>query len=177
MNEDAQRMQEAYREFDREVTISKFKISCILGMTLVPTFAVVDFVVYPEHAYTFLWLRLLCSAMIGVFLSVLLTPFGRRHIRFFGVTLVLIPASLIAYMVYVTEGTESPYYAGLNLVLLVVGFVLNWTFRESLVAVSLVIATYLVACFLPGSGESIRLPTESTALLSPEARAEVGSFV
>lgn len=148
MNENPQGIQQAYKDYDREVTISKFKVACVLGMVLVPSFVVVDYKVYPAHFHEFLFLRLLCSALIGVFLAVLLTPFGRRHYRFFGVTLVLIPAAAISYMVYATEGQESPYYAGLNLVLLVVGFVLNWTFRESLVAVSLVFLMYLVACFL-----------------------------
>src|SRR5207247_5628258 len=60
----------------------------------------------------------------------------------------MIPASFIAWMIYATDGADSPYYAGLNLVLLVVGFVLHWTFLESLVAVSLTMAMYLAACFL-----------------------------
>ncbi len=148
MNAPQEAIRQAYKDYDREVTISKFKVACVLGMILVPSFVVLDYQVYPKHAEQFLYLRLLCSAAIGVFLAILLTPFGRRHYRFFGVTLVLIPAAAISYMIYTTQGPESPYYAGLNLVLLVVGFVLNWTFRESLVAVSLVLAMYLGACFL-----------------------------
>jgi signal transduction histidine kinase len=53
-------------------------------------------------------------------------------------------------MIYATEGAASPYYAGLNVVLLVLAYVLHWTFRESLSTSSLVIALYFAACFLHG---------------------------
>ncbi|MGH8023344.1 MAG: ATP-binding protein, partial [Limisphaerales bacterium] len=39
----------------------------------------------------------------------------------------------------------SPYYAGLNLVLLAVGAVLQWTFLESIVAVCIVLVFYIAA--------------------------------
>ena len=62
----------------------------------------------------------------------------------------MFPSFSMSWMIYVEGGSTSSYYAGLNLVLLIVGFVLHWTFTESLVAVSLVIVMYLGACFLHG---------------------------
>ncbi|HVK59295.1 MAG TPA: ATP-binding protein, partial [Candidatus Kapabacteria bacterium] len=44
-------------------------------------------------------------------------------------------------------GPTSGYYAGLNLVLLVVGFILHWTLRESIIATATVLGMYLLACF------------------------------
>src|SRR6185295_7665788 len=98
-----------------------------------------------EHR--FFVLRCFSSLLIAIFYATLLTPLGRKHYRVQGVTLFMIPASFIAYMIYYTEGDGSPYYAGLNLVLLVLAFVLHWTFRESLTASALVFALYLAACF------------------------------
>ena len=139
-------IRQAFERYDREVAISNFKVACLLGMVLVPSFSNIDYTVYPKLATQFLAVRLACSALIGAFLAVLLTQFGRRHYRFFGVTLLLLPSSCISYMIYRTEGAGSPYYAGLNLVLLMLGFVLRWTFRESLIAVALVMVEYLAAC-------------------------------
>ena len=51
-------------------------------------------------------------------------------------------------------GTASPYYAGINLVLLMVAFVLRWTFWESLIAVVLALSIYMAACLLPGPGSA-----------------------
>jgi signal transduction histidine kinase len=139
----------AFAEYDRQETIRNFKVACVIGMTLMPAGFVLDSYVYPGQASEFLRLRFLCTLLIGLFLTVLLTPFGRRYYRFHGITLFMLPASFIAWMIYATEGAASPYYAGLNLVLLVLAYVLHWTFRESLVAASLVIALYLAACFCP----------------------------
>ena len=99
-----------------------------------PAGFILDRFVYPEQAVYFLELRLLCSALIAIFLATLLTQFGRQHYRFFGIILFMLPAFFISWMIYITDGARSPYYAGLNLVLLVMGFVLHWTFWESFIA-------------------------------------------
>jgi len=148
MDSQPQQIKQAFEQYDREVAINNIKIGCILGMVLVPSFAIIDYSVYPKLAGEFLMVRLACSALIGIFLAILLTAFGRHYYRFFGVALVLLPASCVSYMIYRTEGAYSPYYAGLNLTMLVLGFVLRWTFRESLIAVFLVMAEYLIACQL-----------------------------
>jgi two-component system sensor histidine kinase PhcS len=63
-----------------------------------------------------------------------------------GVTLFMLPASFIAWMIYRSpDGAASPYYAGLNLVMLVLAFVLHWTFWESFTAASLVLLLYVSA--------------------------------
>lgn len=137
----------AFGHYDRAETISNFKVACILGMLLMPAGYVLDKHVYPEAAMHFLKLRLFSSVLIAAFLGVLLTQVGQRYYRLLGVTLFMIPASFIAWMIFESEGVISPYYAGLNLVLLVLAFVLHWTFWESLAATGLVIAVYLTACF------------------------------
>jgi signal transduction histidine kinase len=145
-------IQAAFADYDRHETISNFKVACVIGMALMPAGFVLDSFFYssdPATIHTFLKLRLECSLLIALFLALLLTPLGHRHYRFHGVTLFMLPASFIAWMIYSKEGMASPYYAGLNLVLLVLAYVLHWTFRESLVAASLVIALYLGACFAP----------------------------
>lgn len=144
---------QAFADYDRQVTISNFKVACVLGMALMPAGILLDRYVYAGNSdilASFLRLRLLCSALIGLFLAILLTPMGRAHYRFLGVTLFMLPASFIAYMIFDQEGPASPYYAGLNLVLLVLAFVLHWTFWESLTAAALVLLLYVTACLLHG---------------------------
>src|SRR5512137_2104477 len=139
-------IQMAFAEYDRQETISNFKVACVIGMTLMPAGVILDHAVYPALAPGFLKLRLLSSVLIGAFLTLLLTPAGRRHYRFLGITLFMVPASFIAWMIYASpEGAASPYYAGLNLVVLVLAFVLHWTFRESLCAAALVLGLYVAA--------------------------------
>jgi len=149
-------IQAAFAEYDRQETISNFKVACIIGMTLMPAGVILDYAVYPGLAAQFLKLRFLSSVLIGAFLTFLLTPLGRKYYRLLGISLFMLPASFIAYMIYASpEGAASPYYAGLNLVLLVLAFVLHWTFRESLCAAVLVLGLYLAAAwFHPGQVSS-----------------------
>jgi len=147
-------IQSAYVDYDRQQAISNFKVACVLGMILMPAGYVLDRCVYPPELWPqarhFFEMRCLCSLLIGIFLAVLLTPIGRRYYRFQGVTLFMLPASCITWMIWKTDGAGSPYYAGLNLVLMVLAFVLHWTFRETLTASALVFVMYIVACLLKG---------------------------
>jgi signal transduction histidine kinase len=140
----------AYRDYDRGVTINNFKVACVLGMVLMPAGFILDFFVYPPKWHQFLVLRICSSFLIAVFLSLLLTRFGRARYRTLGIILLLIPTSFIGFMIYSTDGAASPYYAGINLVLLMVAFVLRWTFWESLIAVVLALSIYLTACLSHG---------------------------
>src|SRR5207302_614279 len=61
------------------------------------------------------------------------------------------PAFFISWMIGYTDGASSPYYAGLNLVILAVCIVIQANLLESLVAVSLIVFMYLAACVLNSS--------------------------
>ena len=144
----------AFLEYDRRVILNNVKVGCVIGAILMPVGFLLDYFVYyqvnPKIVWHFLELRFLCSLMIGVFWAIVVTPFGGNHPRKLGITLAMFPTFFISWMIYEQGGSQSWYYAGLNLVLLVIGFVLYWTFFESFVAVVLVLAMYLAACFAHG---------------------------
>ena len=136
-----------FQEYDRDITIRKTRLGCFLGIVLVPLFGGLDFYVFDhDQALSFLHMRLLCSALMAGLYAVLGTGFGKRYYHFQGIILLFLPSATIAWMIYVTEGTASPYYAGLTLVLMVLAVVLDWTFWQSVVSVVLVLLLYLAAC-------------------------------
>jgi len=141
-----QEFRAAYREYDQEITIRKTRLGCFLGIVLVPLFGGLDFYVYWPWALQFLLLRLLCSALMAVLYLVLATNFGKKFYHFQGLILLFLPSATIAWMVYATEGTASPYYAGLTLVLMVLAVVLDWPIWQSIVSVVLVLLLYVAAC-------------------------------
>ncbi|MGV3774461.1 MAG: ATP-binding protein [Verrucomicrobiales bacterium] len=146
----AHAMRQAYDSYDQQVTVANVERGCLLGMSLMPAGFVLDLFVYPDKALFFFGLRVLCSLFIGIFWAIVRTEFGRRHYRFLGVTLAMIPSFFIAWMICEKDGASSPYYAGLNLVLLVVGFVLHWSAKESVISSVLVFLLYTGACALHG---------------------------
>jgi two-component system sensor histidine kinase PhcS len=140
-----QEFRAAYREHEREITLSKTRLGCFLGIVMVPLFCGLDHYVYPQHVFSFFLSRLLCSALMAGLYPLLGTRFGRKHYHFMGVVLLFLPSATIAWMIYATEGAASPYYAGLTLVLMVLAVVLDWTFLQSVVSVLLVLMLYLLA--------------------------------
>lgn len=136
----------AWQEYDREITIRKTRLGCFLGIVLVPIFGWLDHYVYPKEEFSFFLLRLLCSTLMAGLFFVLGTDFGKKHYHFQGLVLLFLPSATIAWMVFATEGTASPYYAGLTLVLLILAVVLDWTFWQSVVSVALVLLLYVAAC-------------------------------
>ena len=136
-------IQKAFVEYDRKAILNNVIVGCLIGIVLTPSGALLDYYVYHKEFLYFLKLRLLGSLLIAIFWAIVITPFGRKHPRELGVLLAFIPSFIDSWMIYATNGAESSYYAGYNLVLLVVGLVLHWTFLESLIVVSVVTLMYV----------------------------------
>jgi signal transduction histidine kinase len=96
---------------------------------------------------TFFLLRLVCSALVGVVWLLHRTAWARNHYRLIGFPIVVLPSLFIGFMIFVAEGAASPYYAGLNLVLLAVSAVGHWSFRDTIISVVTVIFIYFCACY------------------------------
>jgi signal transduction histidine kinase len=138
-------MLQAFRTYVQQQRLGNVKVGCLLVIFLMPPGTLLDWFVYREQVWPFFFLRLATSAVEAVIFGFLLTELGNRSVRFFGVIVPLIPVVFIAVMIAVTDGFDSPYYAGLNLVLLAVGAVLHWTVWESVIACGLVVVIYIVA--------------------------------
>jgi two-component system, sensor histidine kinase PhcS len=107
----------------------------------------------PQLFWEFLGLRLLCSALLIFIWWLVKTPFGFRNYRLLGLTLPALPTFFISLMIYKTDGPDSPYYAGLNLVLLGAAIVLRWSLWDSLIVFFEVVVCYFVVCFIYGHSE------------------------
>lgn len=107
------------------------------GMTL-------DFFVYPQYLWLFLAVRIAASLLTGLVWWWFHLK-GERHDRIFGVMWYMIPAAAIAWMIYYVNDPHSPYYAGLNLVLLAIGLLSPWTYWQNFFSAFAVILMYLVA--------------------------------
>jgi signal transduction histidine kinase len=169
-------IQTAFAEYDRKAILNNVVIGCMLGTVLMPLGTLLDYYVYRPEVFYFFKLRLFCSLLIGIFWMVVTTSYGRQHPRKLGVLLAFFPAFFISWMIYATEGESSPYYAGLNLVLLVVGFVLHWTIVESFIVVSVVILMYVGACALHGGISFVGLMNNLYFLVLTGIIVVTGSF-
>lgn len=143
MNKNDANLQDALKKFLTAESLKRLRIACILGMTLVPFGSLLDFFVYPDYLIHFFWARLICSAVITIILLISYSPFGGKYSNFLGIIFTIVIGIAIVYMIQQTGGYLSPYYAGLNLVLLAVGTLLPWGFKETLVSGLSIYLTYL----------------------------------
>ena len=150
-------IQQAYSRYTSSVSVRNSKVACVLVILLMPAGIVLDYFVYRDHVSRFLILRLMCSVLTGLVLLGLRRPgLSDRQLRLLCMGWYVLPAFFISWMIGVTGGATSSYYAGLNLVILAVSTVIQATFVESLVAVSLIVVMYLGACSLNSSLEDWR---------------------
>ena len=139
-----------YAEYEHKITARHLELGCYLVMVLMPAGVFVDHYVYPAAVGFFFQLRL-CAAFLALGLWGLLhTEFSKKITWFLSLTIALIPSFFICWMIYATDGKDSPYYAGLNLVLLAIALVMRWSVGLSVTASAIVMGMYLSSCFLHG---------------------------
>lgn len=105
-----------------------------------------DRALYPENQEFFWWVRVAVSAMIFCILLIMQTDFGKAQIPFLTFTWLLLPQIMIAWMIGVTDGAASLYYAGLNLAIFASGIVLSFTVWQNFFFGAITYALYTAAC-------------------------------
>ena len=138
---------QAFLDNERQVRINTGKLACALVVVLMPFGVLLDYAVYPDKVGYFFRLRLLCSILVGIIWLLHRTKWARNNYRLLGLPIVMLPAFFIAFMIFVTHGASSPYYAGLNLILLAVSAVGHWTLRDTMISVTSVILMYFGASY------------------------------
>ena len=146
---DSQEFRAAFVEDERKQRLSTASLACTLVLILMPLGVVLDYFVYREKLAEFFALRLACSVLAAALWYLHRIPFGTKHYRLLGLPIALVPAAAIVWMIYRTQGPDSPYYAGLNLIMLSVSVVVRWNLVESIAAVLAVTSLYL-GVTLPG---------------------------
>ncbi len=130
---------------ERRVTTKNQKLIMMLIVVLVPMFSILDFFAYPEFFTEFLYLRLSCVLCTLLCYAGSQTEIGKRFYRASTVLLPLIPAFFISLMIMVSRDPATPYYAGLTLCIVAIGFVFHWTYIEALFSVVSIAGMYFLA--------------------------------
>ncbi|MFB9288583.1 sensor histidine kinase [Pseudoduganella plicata] len=121
--------------------------ACAVTVTaLVLAGVVLDYAVYPQLMASFAALRVVTAAGVLAGLALLYTRFGFRHVH--GVTFVWLtfPQLMIAWMIHVTQGETSLFYAGIILTIFAVGTLFPVGYLYTLAFGLLTVLLYLLAC-------------------------------
>ena len=133
--------------YEVEVTARHLQVGCWLIVFLMPVGVVLDHFMYPQEFWFFLSLRFSCSMLALIGWALYRTGVGQGHPQSLGLVLAMLPAFFISWMIYEVRDPGSPYYAGLNLVLVSMALVLRWEVRLGAIASILVLLMFLAASF------------------------------
>ena len=133
---------------DRELRLRRYKIACILAF--VGTFSGIslDFIIYPKLFYELFLVRITELIFVCILFALSFRNFSKKHIAVLTILLTLSVNLSIVVMVYLSEGILSPYYAGLNLVILAAGVLLPWTLLETVFVSLSTLILYIGFCVL-----------------------------
>ncbi len=138
----------AYSKVDNELRIRYLKIACILALIIVPGGTLLDFIVYKPFFWTIFKIRMLNELLLVLIAILTFTCTGHRQIKALGMAWGLIINLSLCWMIFVTEGPDSPYYAGLNLTILGLAVLLPLTVLETSIVCIATLIMYFTVCLL-----------------------------
>jgi signal transduction histidine kinase len=148
-------LQAEYERYNRQVRIRNAKVASLLVIILMPIGSLLDWVVYPNLLVPFFALRIACSVATAATWLMLRSRYQNLLFPFLIRACYLLPALAISLMIASSEGATSPYYAGLNLIILGVCAVMQTSIWESLFSIVSIFSMYLAACLLHGDLGSV----------------------
>lgn len=128
-----------------QLRVRHLKIGLILAIVLILVFSSLDWIVYPEWFFLFLWLRVGLDLLLCLILYGLHTQFN-IYVVHLGIASILLMSVTFCIMIFLTDGMASPYYAGMNLALFMTSVTLPWTVKEAVIAISASAIMYICTC-------------------------------
>jgi len=137
-----------FQAYEQDVRVKNYRLCAVLAPFFMVAGFSLDYIVYGEEGmWRFLPLRILSGILLVIIRVLLSTSAGRHWHRALGLGMAFPLMGSIGWMIYASEGYASPYYAGLNLVLVGAAILMRWPLFESVLVVLLTVGIYLAACF------------------------------
>jgi len=148
-------LESAYREFDRNLRVRQAKAAGILALVLMPAGITLDYFVYPSLLKWLFALRIACDIALILPVAALFTHWATRYIHVLDKAAAVLPTICMCCMIFASEGTVSPYYAGLNLVITAVCLLFPYSLVEGAAVCSFILVSYTAACVVHGSAKVV----------------------
>jgi response regulator RpfG family c-di-GMP phosphodiesterase/signal transduction histidine kinase len=134
-------------EFEKETVqkaVRDARIASVAASVAFPLFGILDYFLYSRLFAVFLIIRFVVITMsMGIYMLTF-TSFGGRHPRGLGMMEYLICCLSIALMVHLTGDPSSPYYAGINLTLIIFLAIMPLDLKRTAIISLIVYGSYLV---------------------------------
>lgn len=142
-----QDLKQMFQVYERDIRVRNYRLCALLAGFFMIFGSLLDLTVYGSAGFReFIGVRLLSAATAMTMWFVLETPWGKQYHRLLGLVMAMPLIGSISWMIFMKEGAQSPYYAGLNLVMLGAAVLMRWSLADSMIIVGLTIGAYLLAC-------------------------------
>ncbi|MCK4486692.1 MAG: response regulator [Desulfobacterales bacterium] len=139
---------EEYKAYTEKYALGLARVACALIVILVPLFSIPDYFAYPIYFKKLLIIRFACTLAVLILLLFTFTHRGKRYGSLIEMIAFIIVGFSISLMIRFIGGYQSPYYAGLNLVIIGIAIFAPWGVRESIISCSLIYASYIIPIIL-----------------------------
>jgi len=134
-----------YKETVDSITSFRILVMLPIAIILHLVFSIMDFHVYPAQALFFLKIRIFDSVLASIACALLLFKPCRKFSVWVASFCATLLCGAIIFMIYLTDGASSNYYAGVNLTLLALLIVNAFNLRHSFFTCLVVVALYVAA--------------------------------
>ncbi|NNM28436.1 MAG: HAMP domain-containing histidine kinase, partial [Akkermansiaceae bacterium] len=132
-----------FQDEESEVRLVNARRGAFLAMIFILSGSAMDAIAYPAKVGYFFYLRAACSCFLGGVFALLYWRPAQKMNWVLGHLVALFPTLTILWMILETAGGVSPYYAGLNLVMVGACLLLRWRFADAVINALLCIGGYL----------------------------------
>jgi signal transduction histidine kinase len=146
------------------------RIGLRAAVVLYPTFGLLDLLLAPRDALPRLWIvrGLTVLAILPAF-SLIRSRLFERHYELICAIYAIVPATGIAMMTPYMGGLASPYYAGINIVVVAVPLLFVWTPRATMLTQAGLVASFPVVNLLFGTLQGGPIAFSNLSFLSATA--------
>ena len=133
-------LRRSFREYENGIAFGNARRAAVIAAVFMLAGASLDWVIIGHRAGDFFLIRIACAVMLGLIFWYLGKKRYSPGANIAAQGIALLPLVSICGMIAVTDGGNSVYYAGLNLVLVGLSLLLRWTFWNSL---GMILATFI----------------------------------
>ena len=124
------------------------RVGAFIAILFILLGIVIDYILYPHMLRQFFYLRFAACLLIAAIVCILGTKHGQKCARSLNVLWLLVPQVMISWMIFATDGPESPYHAALHLVVYGASYLLVLDFWHVVLVALFTLAIYICTCAL-----------------------------
>jgi signal transduction histidine kinase len=171
-------IQKAYEAENQRDYVAQATLGSMVSIPLQLSCLVMDYFMYGDRPGLFITFVKVRVAVAAFTLLVLVWFRKQPHLcprRVFGVTWFTGPLLMVLWMIYYVKDPIAPYYAGLNIILLAMGLISPWTYKQNLCITMFTLVMYVVVVLSMANPEYKYLFNNTTFLFLTAAFVILGS--